>query len=275
MKIVIDPTERREGSLLPLDIKAEIFPGLEALTGADLMLCNASFPTTTETLILKHIEQGALLIQRKSGMDLVNSLGLRMADSLARMRSTKARQSQCILLIIGILTCDAAGRAVMDGRETSANYWAVQGAVSKWHDRGGVVEILSRAGLLQGYLESKTRHLEEYRVTPVKQYFPEPQSMHQSDNPLQLPQLVTDGRVTLASLPGIGAGRANQIWDACNQNLSEALCRLTTEGAKIPGVGDVTLEKIREYMGLDPTMELTLEVSPIRVQQLEDAKLPV
>lgn len=269
MTVFVDPSELREGSLLG-DLGADFPPtpisGLEEWTGADLMISIAPFPAMTETLVRAHVTAGALLVQRKTGLDLVHSIGERMGSSLARMRNTGARQSQCVLLYIGVLTCNAQNEAVMDGRETHAAFWGVQGAISKWHDRGGVVEAISRPSLLEGWLKMKLRHLTEYKNEPVKDNWPPPPTIEDFNNPLQVPQVVKDGRVTLATLPGVGSARATAIWNYLQPRptLAEALCLLTNDNSRIvqdvPGIGKKTAENIRNYLGLDEVMELMLSV---------------
>lgn len=265
MPVFIDPTELREGSLLGLDGMAYTpTQDLEHFTGADLMLSTQSFPATTETLLRKHIEMGAILVQRKSGLDLSASIGERMGHSLVRMQTMGARQSQCLLLFIGVLTCDRDNKAIIDGRETFASFWSVQGAISKWHDRGGVFESISRSSLLSDWIKMKMRHLAEYEKEPIHLVWPTKPHISDTNNPLQLPQAVSDGRVTLATLPGLGPTRVNAIWSSMtNPSLIEALCLLTNPTTKgIEGVGPKTIENIRAHFGLDEVMQIAQEVQP-------------
>lgn len=264
--IYIDPSELREGSLLADlgSLPHEPLHDLEAWTGADMLITHHAFPASTEALVRQHIALGAILVQRKSGLDLVHSVGERMGSSLARMRATGARQAQCVLLFIGVLTCNHDDKAVVDGRETSVPFWAVQGAISKWHDRGGVFESISRAKLTGDWLRMKQKHLTEYAQEPVHSVWPTKPEMTDTNNPLQVPQLVQDGRVTLATLPGLGPTRANALWDYA-PNLAELLCLLTTPSSKVTdinGIGPKTIANIRAYLGLDDVMQLTLEVLP-------------
>ena len=272
MPVYIDPSETRESSVLgviPPDVPVHPLPQLEEWSGADMMVTIQPFPATTEMLFRKHVEAGAFLIQRKTGLDLIHSVGERMNTSLSKMRATGARQAQCVLLFIGVLTCNNERYAIVDGRETHANYWGVAAAVSKWNDRGGVVENLSRPSLIFDWLKMKARNLMEYRDEPVKTVFPSsPQIYTIDDTPLQIPQLVKDGRVTLATLPGVGAVRATAIWEYLGRNatLADALCLLTNEDSiiskEVKGIGAKTIQNIRAYLGLDEIMQFNLEVQP-------------
>lgn len=265
--IFIDPTELRETSLLGDlgNIPHQPLQDLEHYTGADLMLSPVDFPATTETLMRRHIEQGAILVQRKSGLDLTASIGERMGHSLTRMRAMGARQSQCLLLFIGVLTCNREDKAVVDGRDTFASFWSVQGAISKWHDRGGVFESLSRASLMADWCRMKLRHLKEYAEEPIHQVWPAKPDLTSTDNPLQLPQAINDGRVTLATLPGLGPARVQAIWDYLQPDttLATALCLLSNPESHIKdidGIGPKTIQNVRQYLGLDEVMQLTFEV---------------
>lgn len=266
--IFVDPSELREGSLLgDLDhTNIQQLEGLEMWTGADLMISASPFPATTEVLVREHIRAGAILVQRKSGLDLPHSIGERMGSSISRMREAGARQPQCVLLFIGVLTCNAQNFAIIDGRNTQIDFWSVQGAISKWHDRGGVFESISRSSLLVGWLNMKLRHLTEYVKTPVKDFWPPKPDVTDNNNPLQFPQTVSDGRITLATLPGIGPVRAKAIWSYLgpDASLANALCLLTNPHSKlveeVGGIGKKTIENIRAYMKIDEIMWLSMDV---------------
>ena len=139
MPIIVDTSELRTTSNLPHIPGAGKSDALEAISGADLMVTTLDLPAHSDTMVRYHAERGALLVQRKTGMDLVHSVGDRLNDSLARMHEVAPKQSQRILLFIGVLTCNRDGDAVIDGRNTTMKYWHVQGALDKWCDRGDVI----------------------------------------------------------------------------------------------------------------------------------------
>jgi ERCC4-type nuclease len=254
---------------MPFIEHAKVVNGLEEMTGADIVVSNLKLPMTNENLIRKHIEDGyALLIQRKQGHDLAASIGDRMNHSLARMRSFGTRQPQCILLFIGTLNCMDNGNAMIDGREAYAKYWSVQSAVSKWHDRGGVVEFLPRVSLLEQWLQLKERHVDEYLKNGIKRVYHAKPTMTELEGALQLPVEVHDGRNLLTALPNVGVTTAQALWDEFNGDVASILCWLTNPNAdtdRIKGIGAKTIEGVREFFGfsrneLTNLMRLQLEV---------------
>lgn len=257
--IFVDPTENDADTRLPPLPGAVVLPGLEQATGADLLLSPLDAPASTDTLLRKHIAAGALLVQRKSGADLVHSIGDRLTSSLARMHTWTMRASQHVLLCTGTLTCAPDGAALIDGREGFGKFWPVAAALARWGDRGGVVCTLPDDALIPAWVEMRLKHLREY-ATPggeLRQVYPPadyPMDPPAAGDPLQLPILVRDGRVVLAQLAGIGPKKAEQIWEYCGKNLGWALTLLTDEASpkthKIAGIGVQTIRNIRMQFGL-------------------------
>ena len=266
--VILDPTEADSDTRLPSIPGAITWPGLEAMTGADLLLSALDAPASTETLIRKHITAGALLVQRKSGADLVHSLGDRLNSSLARMHEAAPRRSaQHVLLFTGRLTCDPDGQALIDGHDTMQKFWPVQAGLARWGDRGGVVETLPSDAMIPAWVEMRLKHLKEYatREGATKLVYPPnelPMDPPAPDDPLQLPIAVRDGRVVLAQLRGIGPKLAERIWEYTGRNLGWALTLLTDTGSpeihKIPGIGVTTIHNIRQQLGLPPKLRLHL-----------------
>lgn len=180
-----------------------------------------------------------------------------MNDSLSKMRTYKVKSPQCVLLFIGVMSITSDGFASINTQDTQTPFFNIQSAVSKWHDRGGVVEYLPRESLLKEWCDMKLSHLQEYKDNPEKQYIASPQDVGEWDEILQRVHVVKDGRQLLACLPGIGVKTANTLWDEFG-TVSDALCWLTIKGAenKIYGIGEKTKENVREYLGLDEIMEL-------------------
>lgn len=263
--IFIDSSETRSNSTMPHIESATIVDGLESYTGADFMISRLQMPSTTETLIDRHIENGALLIQRKHGHDLASSVSERLNHSLARMHKAGAKQSQCILLFIGMLFADKDGNALIDKKMTVQKFWTIQASISKWHDRGGVYESIPRASMIEQWCKMKLKHLGEYDKSKIKEVWATKQEVTQFDDFLQVPVAVDDGRNLLVALPGIGPKAANALFDEFNGDIASALCWLTyppKEGNKknIKGIGAKTIENIREYLKMDEHMWLSQEV---------------
>lgn len=279
--IFIDPTEADTDTRLPALPGAMPRPGLEQATGADLLLSVLDAPAHTDTLLAKHIAAGALLVQRKSGGDLVHSVGDRLTSSLARMHTWTMRASQHVLLCTGTLTCAPDGAALIDGRDAMGKYWSVAAALARWGDRGGVVCTLPDDESIPAWVEMRLKHLREYatpggelrHVYPPSEY---PMDPPVDNDPLQLPILVRDGRVVLAQLAGIGPKKAEQIWQHTGKNLGWALTLLTDAGSvdehKIPGIGLTTIRNIRTQFGLQENERLHVlvndnEVAPLTALQ--------
>lgn len=259
MTIYVDPTEIRAGSRLPSMQGVVVVNGLEALTGADMMLSVYAAPVTSDALIRKHVTAGALLVQRKSGEDLINSLGAHLNSALDRMWTITQRPGQCVLLFSGRLAADADGMAVIDGRLSHRSYISVLGGLSRWHDRGGVVEQIAGDDLIPAWCEMKASHLREYcdPSGEVKHFYPDTalRVVDKSD-PLQMLIRVNDGRVTLATLPGIGAKTADDLWNWGGGNLArilDALCTPTTlkREDRPRGIGPATIRAVRAWMGYE------------------------
>lgn len=247
--IFIDPSEVRDDTRLYLgELKFVIAAGLEDYTGADMMISPLTAPASSETLIQMHIRAGAVLVQRKHRMDLVSSLGKRLKKSIAKMRASGARQGQCLLLFIGVLTCDHDGEACIDGQPTHRNYWQVYMGLSTWIKYGGCIEpALSRAGLFPEWAEMKERHvIEAYRL-PVKEFVADPEEVYEiePDDPLQELVMVKDWRRTAMCCPGWGVKRINalrqlMLADGSKDTLMAAINYMTQPkliAGRIKGIG--------------------------------------
>ena len=265
MAIFVDRSEVRSNTTMPYIQGAIIVDNLEEITGCDFMLSRMAFPATTEELIKMHIQNGALLVQRKHGRDLSSSVGERMNSSLARMREIGATQCQCVLLFIGMLT-EQNGEAIINRQNTKMQFFQVQSAISRWHDRGGVVETLHKASLVEQWCNMKVRHLEEYAEKPEREFFPDNPSVHKMDKVLQVLMPVKDARITLCTFPGIGEKTATLLMDEFIY-LSDAMAWLTfpdtKDSMKIKGIGKKTKEKAREWLGLPDVMVMHVEMNEI------------
>lgn len=267
-------TELKEIAGQPLSV----FEELEELTGADLLITPHNLPLAVMTLPF-HLENGAILVQLKRGDDLVASVGDRAASSLARMISAGTKASwQRVLLFVGSLNFEAeTGAALINGRPNTYvgpnTYWAVQGTIEKWIERGGVFSTIPRMSVLQSWISYKMNHIAEYQKYPEHTVYKEKPQLYEptlemvSGVPLQKVSLIRDWRNTLLTLPGIGEKRAEVIYQYVNQNCTEktlfmALYILTNEelACKIPGISSSTSKKIREWIGLEDIYELSLSV---------------
>jgi ERCC4-type nuclease len=250
MTIFIDPTESRDNTRLPQAIieSSQVLPGLESLTGADLLISPLSEPviksisdpmTLPQKLAMdKHIKSG-LLVQRKSGRDLTGSIP-KLDDILYRMQQWTHR---AWLLIIADIKCDHDSQCIIDGWESGYTWTAVDGALSWWQLRGGMLSILSKdilvAPWVNGWLE-RLKRIETERFHQVRH--------------IQQNLLASDWKDTLMTFPGIGPEKALALADA-NGSLAWSLCYLSDEESpgilKIPGIGPETIRLARKRLGLN------------------------
>ena len=128
--IFIEPGEQNsESRLSGIIIKNSVpCPKLEALTGADLMVTSWSKPPTSKRIIQKHLDRGALLVQRKSIADLLESMQAeRVYRQIARMREYKVSTRQTILLSVGLY---------LPNRKTKVRKGTFDGRTIKWRHTG-------------------------------------------------------------------------------------------------------------------------------------------
>jgi hypothetical protein len=95
--------------------------------------------------------------------------------------------------------------------------------------------------------------LKEYRNHPSKYSF-EKTVVEEIDinDPLQIPVRVTNGKVILASINGIGIEKANKMFEECGTAAwaIDNLCSLDTNVEKSAGIGFGLTMKARRQLGL-------------------------
>lgn len=247
----------------PNELKSGLYDGipyttcdhLEEWTGADLMISARTFPVNTEALVRLHVKSGAVLVQRKSGMDLVSSFGYRLNSSLERMRSFGAYQSQCVLLFIGSMEENTDGKVVINGYTSDYTMANIIGAFEGWIERGGIYSTIPN-GYFEKWLAIKDYHLGIYLRKKIHYIYPEP--------PIQQLEKIDDWRYTVAAIPSIGPVKANAVYDALAQtiydnNLLNALVWLTDGEHKINGIGKETIRSVRQWVGIPDGWNISLD----------------
>lgn len=280
--IYADPTETRARTRLPDNVveKATNLPGLEALTGADLLIAIDKVPGDVRDLakdewvgsvltlawrgwsppkiaraterplpfVLKALRfikacRSGLLVQRKSGRDMSSSVP-RLSEILVKMRQWTRMPW---LLFVGNLHCNKAGNAVIDGIETNYSHNAVQGALESWQVRGGGVTFLSRDALVLPWCArwmDKLRSMSKEKVTYRE--------------PVQAVAGVDDGEgrqiAILAGLRHIGNEKARVLLDYYG-SLAGALEAVLDPGFvqnehRPKGFGEATVVENRRLFGL-------------------------
>lgn len=280
--IYFDPSEGRSGTKVP-EIKAlgSPLPGLEANTAADLAITkegtftkvldgaedvarrltnnmtameiaeqlDMSIPAVTQATKLWSATQDGILVQRKSGNDLLGSIP-KLGEILEKMQ---VWTRQPWLLVTGVIRCEA-GKVVINERRSDYSYNAIQGAFDSWQERGGFLAILERDDLIPEWLQRKQKKLQDGQASKLivarefKQELIGPDDRHA-------------WLTTIMTFPGIGPKTALGFADLCG-NLAVSLCLLSDERApemdvKPEGFGAITSAKARQRLGLLPGQRLT------------------
>ena len=282
MATFIVPSELRSKSNLlkyisEMDYKS--LPGLEALTGADVMISPDGLPfPANDNLILAHIRGGAKLIQIKFGHDLPSSIvDGRLNEALSRMQSTNAETWQCLLLFIGLIGCDyISGKVTINGQLTYGRnpmtWYQIDCAIERWIDRGGNYNPLSSGKLIPVRFSGIQDRVNEYSAgktikkimikPPIFTEIIEPTNSHLRKWKIaQKIVVIDDFRVMLCSIPGvkIGIERATAIFNYMDKNkihMSFAgFLAIVRDGSivNVPGIGKGILASIRQ--GIFETLE--------------------
>jgi hypothetical protein len=225
---------------------------LEEQSGADLMVSPLSIPAVTLTLLKRHVQAGAYLVQGKWSVgDLTASLqDDRMNASLAKMCELDTTAAQRVLLYVG-----------QPPPPDTPEY----AALSKWADRGGRVEPpLPGLSWVGSWCRMKEKHLAEYRVEPIRWVYDNQKDFKSQpeDDPLQLLARVptNDPRRLLVNLDGVGPVLAQRWWEWGNTNPAECdatflgiVAHMTCVGKgceKVLGWGPGKAQRVREHLGL-------------------------
>jgi hypothetical protein len=280
--IFIDPSELRDTSQLLRYISDVVYKplaGLEALTGADVMISPSQLPLPrNDKLILSHIKNGSKLIQLKFGHDLPLSIvDDRLKEALSRMLNTGASSWQMCLLFAGLLGYDETqGMATINGQLTHGDYpmtWStIDQNLGFWIDRGGHTVILPSGKRIPEHFSNVQDRLNGYAGDKkVRTYFPKSPAFYheiESDNPTmrkwgvgQKLVKIDDLRPLLCSIPGtrIGPERATAIFNWMRENgIKQHMVGLweildNERILEVPGIGKKILDDMR--WGLFATLE--------------------
>lgn len=239
---------------------------LERVTGADYLISPLSLPCKSEALIAKHLKANAVLVQLKVGGDLPASIeDGRLVESICRMHDFAARHglilkpAQRILLPIGVFTGQEDDALLVNGYlHPAMTYHRFLGTMERWTEYGGTSPLipLTRLDDFPWWCEMKERHLQELAETPVREFIvPAPEMFDTSNDPMQLPIKVKDGRRLLRTF--LSESKTNALWDYARGNLVMALelvtdYRLLKDPHKPEGFGKGTIDHARRVLGLEP-----------------------
>jgi len=285
--ILYDPTEGRASTVIP-EIKevGQPAPGLERATGADIAITKddvhpeslnykegeevgrllfsnlpavdianqtgVSLPMVLRTLKFLKAIDGGLLIQRKSGSDLVGSIPY--LDIILEKMTIWTRQPW--LLVTGNFQSSPNGKVSVNDRTTDFSYNALQGGLDAWQERGGYLALLDRDVLVTEWLKRKQRRLIEHqshKIVVLRERF---QVLVGPDNE-------TEWRTTLMTFKGVGLQLADGMAEQYG-TLANALTVLSDSDTlkdenRPKGLGITTLAHARKRLGLLDGQKLTIE----------------
>ncbi len=234
-----------------------MLPGLELLTGADILISPLTEPILNWEKALdskprrmnlrKHTDAG-LLIQRKTGRDLVNSImdGHLTSYTLARMLEWSETPW---LVIQGQYRRDPHGMCIVDDYTTNMRYTQLQGALESWQLRQGYYSILSSDGAFCEWIDRwHSRKLEHWK--------------EDISLPPRKPQQIIAGgmndpypwRSVLACFPGVGKERATDIAKYCGSLWMSLMFLSSGSSLTLPGkpkgIGKTTIRNAQGFLGL-------------------------
>ena len=284
MTMFIVPSElRSKSNLLKYisDVDYKPLPGLETLTGADVMISPNGMPfPRDDKMIISHIKGGAKLIQIKFGHDLPGSImDGRLHEALLRMLATGAMSWQCLMLFVGMIgRDDTKGMATINGQLSYGKnpmiWWYIDQAINLWMERGGIYYNLPSAKMIPEHFSNTQQRLDDYisgKRKNTKMVWPKAPMFYDEIEPTnphlrewkvaQKLILVDDLRPLLCSIPGarIGPERATAIFDymkanGIHQSFNGFLAIVRDDNIlNVPGIGKGVLDAIR--WGLFRTLE--------------------
>lgn len=281
MFVGVDHTELREGTRLPPDVAkiSIIIKGLELVTGADLFI-TLSNDQITDVRFASVINPGeviadeplltarkmdiplpyaiaaanlikacrfGMLIQRKTGRDLVHSVG-----KLPEIATKMVGWCQCsYILFVGNISRGADNMTVVDGKTTKTHYNAMQGMLSAIQERGAYYAQVATDADVFPWIKLQSERLQARVNSGVKV----PDVRIGVDLELR-DKTYKPWRATLMTFPGIGEVLADRIAEDCN-TLTEALIKMSDpkwlcDGSSRPSrASEKSVREWRGWMGFN------------------------
>ena len=317
--IYYDVTEANPRSKLPQDCieYGEKFDNLEQITGCDfvilpeksnyeevqaLLKIEMTFVKIAEALNLSLMDvinlsnkdaekvlhewlfAGAILVQRKSGHDFLNSLGPRLNNSIAKMCEVAPKQHQRMILVTGVFS-KKGDDLTLNGKRTSYKYAQYRSAKEAVYKKGACISFEPTDKDILDWIKCQEKQLLKYKHTDLKwivspvYYAPDVPDM---DDPLQLMKPVRDARRSIINIPGWGINKVNSLQEYVKDVLQIdyrpslfSLLQYATspETAKhLKGIGTGLIDNARKYVGLADSEYLWKTHGNITVQKGETTK---
>lgn len=272
MTIYIDPSEAH--TRLPDSVvrAAVQLPGLEAYTGADILvsiinepkIINLNDPPRIEIMKLeKHLAVG-MLVQRKT-TDLLASIPY-LKECLAKMENAKPKYGAW-LLFVGDLTIDReTGCAKVSGQTSRWQWTTARNAIRRWQWRGGCVDFLKYDNMIAGWLNDcldEIVNLEAHPEITIELRQPVQRIIGS-----QIDELRSVGLQSLMAFPDIGLKTAQVILDYCG-TLAQCFTFLSDPTnlvleTKPKGLGPVLFANFSRWLGLKPGETMVVDSESAR-----------
>lgn len=311
--IYYEPNEDLPQSKLPKSVieYGNCFGGLEQMTGADFIIVPeignyekitrmqqegknlveiskelemsltdvVKISTSGEDEIIKHILSGALLVQRKSGYDFVQSIGSRVNDAIARMCEISHHQYQRVILVTGSFS-KQDGFLVLNSKITNWTWESFIGSVTAIKYKGATVEFLPDDSCILDWIKLQESQLIKYKHEDTKWIVPQvyfPPDMPDIDDPLQLMRPVRDCRLSMIHIPGWGIDKVNALYQyvmkALNLTVGPTLMQMIHYATSwetadhVKGVGKTLIKNARSYVGLKEGEYICVNQNNVTVQR--------
>lgn len=267
--IYLDQSEGRVGTRLSKDLLQYSRPciGLEAQTGADLLISPVEPPLPDNVnrppgslLLRKHTEAG-MLIQRKSGGDMLGSIP-KLSSILQRMQQW---DSVCWLLVCGKFQPDHDECVIADGHRSGWQWASLQGALDAWQLRGGLINHEPDDDFGAHWLNRWDLNIHKLRKDAIG-HMP----VQKIAGGMFDPQ---PWKLTLQSFPDCGEELSRQIAGYCSTLMHSIWWMTDPTAPELKGIGPKRKEVWRRWLGLRDG-ELFLPIMAEDRHTVEEVSMP-
>jgi hypothetical protein len=231
-------------------------PRLRQISGADVMITKLVIPPISDSLVRKHVENGAVLYRVLSTKELRDIESGQLLANLSKLIELGAKSWQCVLVV-------ETGREVLDFE----NYID---KIDLWVDHGGT-SVATHGHPVSAYIHSREKKIlgDKERTSIVFPVYGSRKDIH----------LVKDWTATLATFPMLGYKGAVVVRDLIKaQNLGDdlltALWFLTDED-KVAG-SDPTWKQVRlmarSWLGLPKHFNIDIKVNGTEIDDETETK---
>lgn len=228
------------------DSRYRPLPNLELFTNADYLLVLDETPVLdwwtaeaadenvrTQLSILLNTG-AALLVQRKSGSDMLDSIP-KLSDVQLRMQLSSSAAP--VLVAVGDYRPDPQYKVIVNDKGTGYAWNAFIGALTAWQFRGGFIQLVPDHLSFTKYLELLQQRLQKSAAEPVQQA-------------RRYQELTAENAIRmLETLPGIGPMKAQTLYQTYGS--AQLALHWLTDPIDFPRdiVNGAQVQRIREWLG--------------------------